>query len=193
MSAQRPWLSRVADLKDNTLYRPGTLNRVKAQLDSLNPTKFGLGQVAEGNSQFTMHQVKRGDQLRALARDLLGDPEKADLVFQAKPRQTRLPRPHLPSVNWTYDTLGRITQEKKTTSGVVYTVNYTYDADGNIAQITYPSGRIVNYSRDSLGHISGVTTEQNSSSSAVTLASSVVSMSNPRMSEMFAIFHDISA
>jgi hypothetical protein len=82
MSAQRPWLSRVADLKDNTLYRPGTLNRVKAQLDSLNPTKFGLGQVAEGNSQFTMHQVKRGDQLRALARDLLGDPEKADLVFQ---------------------------------------------------------------------------------------------------------------
>jgi RHS repeat-associated protein len=77
------------------------------------------------------------------------------------------------SVNWTYDTLGRITQEKKTTSGVVYTVNYTYDADGNIAQITYPSGRIVNYSRDSLGHVSGVTTKQSSSSSAVTLASGV--------------------
>jgi YD repeat-containing protein len=72
-------------------------------------------------------------------------------------------------------------------------VNYTYDAGGNIAQITYPSGRIVNYSRDSLGHISRVTTEQSSSSSAVTLASSVVSMPNPRMSEMFATFQDISA
>jgi YD repeat-containing protein len=77
------------------------------------------------------------------------------------------------AVNWTYDTLGRISQEKKTTSGAVYTVNYTYDADGNIAQITYPSGRIVNYGRDSLGQVSGVTTKQSSSSSAVTLASSV--------------------
>jgi nucleoid-associated protein YgaU len=83
MSAQSRWLSRAADPKDKTLYRPGTLNRVKAQLASLNPAIFGLGQVAEGNSQFTMHQVKRGDQLRALARDLVGDPEKADLIFQA--------------------------------------------------------------------------------------------------------------
>ena len=77
------------------------------------------------------------------------------------------------SINWTYDTFGRIIKEQKTTAGVAYTISYTYDADGNITQITYPSGRIVNYSRDSLGRISGVTTQQSSGSSAVTLASSV--------------------
>jgi nucleoid-associated protein YgaU len=83
MSAQRRWLSKPQDLKDKLLYRPGTLDRVIPQLNALDPTKFGLGQQAEGNSQYTMYQVKRGDQLRALARDLLGDPNKADLIFQA--------------------------------------------------------------------------------------------------------------
>jgi RHS repeat-associated protein len=39
--------------------------------------------------------------------------------------------------------------------------------------MTYPSGRIVTYSRDSLGRVSGVTTKKDSSSSTVTLASSV--------------------
>jgi uncharacterized protein (DUF2235 family) len=83
MSAQRRWLSKPQDLKDKLLYRPGTLDRVIPQLNALDPTQFGLGQQAEGNSQYTMYQVKRGDQLRALARDLLGDPNEADLIFQA--------------------------------------------------------------------------------------------------------------
>src|SRR3981081_855083 len=59
------------------------------------------------------------------------------------------------SVEWTYDALGRATQEKKTTASVVYTVGYTYDADGNVNQMTYPSGRIVTFARNSLGQISG--------------------------------------
>ena len=46
-------------------------------------------------------------------------------------------------------------------------------ADGNVTQATYPSGRIVTYSRDSLGRISGVTTKKDASSAAVTLASGV--------------------
>jgi RHS repeat-associated protein len=78
------------------------------------------------------------------------------------------------SVQYTYNVLGQITQEKKTTSSVVYIVAYAYDLDGNITQITYPSGRIVTYSRDSVGRISGVTTKKDSGSSTVTLASSVV-------------------
>jgi RHS repeat-associated protein len=56
---------------------------------------------------------------------------------------------------------------------VVYTIGYIYDLDGKVTQITYPSGRVVNYGRDSTGRISGVTTKQTSSSSAVTLASSL--------------------
>jgi RHS repeat-associated protein len=77
------------------------------------------------------------------------------------------------SIKYAYNVLGQVTQEKKTTSGVVYMIGYAYDLDGKATQITYPSGRIVNYSRDSDGRISGVTTKQTSSSSAVTLASSV--------------------
>jgi RHS repeat-associated protein len=77
------------------------------------------------------------------------------------------------SVEYTYNVLGQVTQEKKTTSAVVYTVAYAYDLDGNVTQITYPSGRIVTYGRDSVGRISGVTTKKDSGSSPVTLAMSV--------------------
>jgi hypothetical protein len=46
------------------------LNRVKPELDTLDPAKFGLGKQPQGNSEYTMYQVKRGDQLRAIALDL---------------------------------------------------------------------------------------------------------------------------
>ena len=68
--------------------------------------------------------------------------------------------------------LGQVTQEK-TTSSVVYTVGYAYDLDGNITQITYPSGRTVTYSRGPTRLVTGVTTKATSTSSSVTLASGV--------------------
>lgn len=77
------------------------------------------------------------------------------------------------SVEWFYNALGQATQEKKTTSSVVYTVDYTYDLDGKVSQITYPSGRIVNISRDSAGRVSGITTKKDAGSASVTLASGV--------------------
>jgi RHS repeat-associated protein len=77
------------------------------------------------------------------------------------------------SVEWFYDALGRATQEKKTTASIAYSVDYVYDAAGNVTQMTYPSGRTVTISRDSLGRVSGVTTKKDSGSSTVTLASSV--------------------
>jgi RHS repeat-associated protein len=75
------------------------------------------------------------------------------------------------SIEWSYDGLGRTTEEKKVTASAVYLLGYTYDADGNVTQVTYPSGRIVTYGRDSLGRISSVTTRQNATSSPVMLAS----------------------
>jgi RHS repeat-associated protein len=77
------------------------------------------------------------------------------------------------SIQRVYDALGHVTQDTKTTGSAVYTVNYAHDADGNITQATYPSGRLVTYSRDLLGRISGVTTKKDSGSATVTLASSV--------------------
>ncbi len=77
------------------------------------------------------------------------------------------------SIAWTYNSLGQVIQEQKTTGAVIYTVGYTYDLAGNVTQITYPSGRVVSYSQDSNGRVSGATTQQNSTSPVVTLGLSV--------------------
>lgn len=47
------------------------------------------------------------------------------------------------SIEWVYNALGQVTQEKKTTGSAVYTIGYAYDLDGNVTQIIYPSGRTV--------------------------------------------------
>ncbi|WP_316233816.1 RHS repeat-associated core domain-containing protein [Bradyrhizobium sp. SZCCHNPS2010] len=73
------------------------------------------------------------------------------------------------SIDWSYNALGQVTQEKKSTGSVVYTVGYAYDLDGNVTRMTYPSGRIVDYARDALGHITDVTSR--TSSATVALAS----------------------
>jgi RHS repeat-associated protein len=77
------------------------------------------------------------------------------------------------SIAWTYNALGQVTQERKTTGSVVYIVGYSYDLDGNVTQISYPSGRTVNYARDATGLVTGVTTKATPSSSVVTLAANV--------------------
>ena len=52
-------------------------------------------------------------------------------------------------------------------------VSYTYDLADRIASITYPSGRIVTYVRDTKGRVTSVTTKANASATVVTLASSI--------------------
>jgi len=76
------------------------------------------------------------------------------------------------STSFVYDALGRASTDTRIIAGNSYATGYTYDAAGNILTETYSSGRIVIYTRDSLGRISGITTKQNSGASAVTVASS---------------------
>ena len=52
-------------------------------------------------------------------------------------------------------------RERKTTDAAIYNIDYAYDVEGNITEMVYPSGRIVTYSRDSVGRITGVTTKEN--------------------------------
>ena len=78
------------------------------------------------------------------------------------------------TVEWTYNSLGQKVQEKKTTGAAIYTIGYGYDLDGNITRITYPSGRVVNYARDAIGRISGVTST--TGAGTVTLADGVTWM-----------------
>jgi uncharacterized protein (DUF2235 family) len=83
MSVRRRWLEDPKKLKDGAPYRPATLNRVKPELEKLNPADFGLGEAADGNAQYTMYQVKRGDSLRAIAKEFLGSAAAFDRIFKA--------------------------------------------------------------------------------------------------------------
>ena len=56
-----------------------------------------------------------------------------------------------------YDARGNITKETRTIGSQVYTTEYAYDLADNLTQVTYPSGRIVAYTRDSEGRVILVT------------------------------------
>jgi RHS repeat-associated protein len=72
------------------------------------------------------------------------------------------------------DTKGNVIQLSRTVSTTpAFTSSYTYDLAGNVTSITYPSGRIVNFQRDTLGRITGVTTNQSSGAPNQTIASSI--------------------
>jgi YD repeat-containing protein len=61
-------------------------------------------------------------------------------------------------IAYAYDQHGRVTNETRTVGGVQYAVGYHYDSGGHLDQLTYPSGRTVAYTFDSLGRISSMTT-----------------------------------
>jgi RHS repeat-associated protein len=62
------------------------------------------------------------------------------------------------STAYTYDPKGRMISDTRTINGVAYTTGYRYDSSGRLDRITYPSGRTVDYTFDSLGRLSAVST-----------------------------------
>jgi RHS repeat-associated protein len=46
---------------------------------------------------------------------------------------------------WTYESMGRVTTARRTTSGITQNTSCTYNLDGSVATLTYPSGRVVTY------------------------------------------------
>ena len=67
-------------------------------------------------------------------------------------------------LNWrVFDTKGRIIVDWRTNNPAsALAVAYNYDLAGNVTSMTYPSGRIVTFTRDQLGRIAAVATQQNS-------------------------------
>ena len=59
---------------------------------------------------------------------------------------------------YAYDGLGRTASVTWTTSNQVFTTSYTWTPADRLASITYPSGRVVSYTRNSLGQISAIAT-----------------------------------
>jgi RHS repeat-associated protein len=46
---------------------------------------------------------------------------------------------------WSFDANGNILTEKRTIAGVTKTISYAYNGDNSLKKLTYPSGRVVNF------------------------------------------------
>jgi RHS repeat-associated protein len=57
------------------------------------------------------------------------------------------------SENYFYNALEQMTQLQKVINGTTYTTNYAYNVAGELTQITYPSGRVVQQSVDAIGRL----------------------------------------
>ncbi|MGH9896824.1 MAG: hypothetical protein ACREA0_33455 [bacterium] len=62
------------------------------------------------------------------------------------------------TTTYAYDLRGNLTAQTVTVGGVTYTLGYAYDGADRLIRITYPSGRIVDYSRDALSRIASMST-----------------------------------
>jgi RHS repeat-associated protein len=74
-----------------------------------------------------------------------------------------------------YDHRGNVTSKAVAIAGAfAASIGYAYDRADRIVQVTYPSGKIVDYARDGLGRVSGVTLKTNAASAPQTLALAMV-------------------
>jgi len=75
------------------------------------------------------------------------------------------------SYTFYYDAQGNLVKEEKTINSVLYTTEYGYNKDNVLTSITYPSGRVINYTLDVTGKTTQVDTTLNGNPK--TLASSI--------------------
>ncbi len=65
------------------------------------------------------------------------------------------------ATEYDYDEYGNLKETRRTASGQTYTTQYGYDSNDRLNSITYPSGRVVTYIRNTLGQVTSVTTTPN--------------------------------
>ena len=88
----------------------------------------------------------------------------------------------------TYDARGNVLTDARviTASGATArNVTYLYDAADHVTQITYPSGRQVQYTRDTMGRISQVKTKQTAAGTLVNIATSITYQPMSRLVKNF--------
>ncbi len=61
------------------------------------------------------------------------------------------------STHYFYNAFGQVTKETRVIEGKNYVTEYHFDSNGQATGITYPSGRVISYSFDSLARVNGVT------------------------------------
>ncbi len=60
------------------------------------------------------------------------------------------------SETYGYDLFGRVTQVQKVITGTTYTIGYAYNLAGELTSFSYPSGRVVQQSYDTVGRLCAV-------------------------------------
>jgi len=65
------------------------------------------------------------------------------------------------TTTYSYDVLGNVTSKTSTVSGKQFTVSYAYNGANQLTQITQPSGRVVQLTRDSNGLVAGISETKN--------------------------------
>ncbi len=75
-----------------------------------------------------------------------------------------------------YDHRGNQVREDRTLGGVLYTTQYAWSLADNLAELVYPSGRILTFARDALGRVTAVTTKNNAGAAAVNVATAIAWM-----------------
>jgi YD repeat-containing protein len=64
-------------------------------------------------------------------------------------------------LQYAYTPQGRVASETRTLNGVTYVLGYSYDGFGRLSGLTYPSGRTLAYTLDSLGRTSAISSTFN--------------------------------
>ncbi len=77
------------------------------------------------------------------------------------------------STGYRYDSHGNTVRVENVIGAQTYLTEYAYDVADRLVSMTYPSGRIVDYTRDSIGRVTGVTTRENELATPVALASAI--------------------
>jgi len=75
------------------------------------------------------------------------------------------------TTTYCYDLRGNVTKKMQVTNGVTLTTQYSYTQGNRLTSITYPSGGITTYTRDTLGRVKTITWKANASATPTTLVS----------------------
>jgi RHS repeat-associated protein len=84
----------------------------------------------------------------------------------AKGRLTKFTDPS-GETQYCYDRLGNLTRKQVTNNAIVSTMLFGYTKSGRISNITYPSGMVVNYTRNAIGQITQVNATQGATTTTI--------------------------
>lgn len=76
------------------------------------------------------------------------------------------------STTYCYDRHGNVTSKTQVTLGKTLVVSYAYNKADRLMSLTYPSGAIVSYTRDSVGRVTGVSWQANATATPIAVINS---------------------